>query len=158
MGGDANVWLLDPPDNLDPDGDGFKSEASGWTLRSLNPSGTAPACPHISGVFGKWVYLPNEQVYLGVIDPVAGDVFAYKPSYNTISRTVDLKNLTLSSSIANGCNNVSGAVTLNVAAPAGGYVVLLSDDLASAATPPQYWCPGALTASFSIPRLPCRPT
>jgi hypothetical protein len=88
-GGDANVWLLDPPDNLDPDGDGIKSLASGWTLRALNPSGTGPTIPgSYTGVFGKWVYLPNDQAYLGVIDPVAGDVYVYKPPYNGSSPTV----------------------------------------------------------------------
>ena len=30
--GDAEVWLLHPPVDLDPDGDGIKNEASGWTL------------------------------------------------------------------------------------------------------------------------------
>jgi hypothetical protein len=79
--GDAEVWLLEPPANLDPDGDGIKSEASGWTLRRLTPSGVGPTMPSsYTGVFGKWVYLPEEQAYLGVIDPVAGDVFLYKPS------------------------------------------------------------------------------
>ena len=78
--GDAEVWLLEPPVNLDPDGDGIKSDASGWTLRRLTPSGVGPTMPSsYTGVFGKWVYLPDEQAYLGVIDPVAGDVFLYKP-------------------------------------------------------------------------------
>lgn len=85
--GDAEVWLLEPPDDLDPDGDGIKSEASGWALRRLTPSGVGPAMPaNYTGVFGKWVFLPEEQAYLGVIDPVAGDVFLYKPPKTGIAQ------------------------------------------------------------------------
>ena len=82
-GGNSEVWQLDPPTNLDPDGDGIQSEASGWTLRRIVPAGTGPTLPaNYTGVFGKWVYLPDERAYLGVIDPIAGDVFLYKPTYN----------------------------------------------------------------------------
>ena len=120
-GGDANVWMLDQPDNLDPDGDGIKSLASGWTLRALNPSGTGPTIPSsYTGVFGKWVYLPNDRAYLGVIDPVAGDVYVYKPPYNGSSPTADLNSFSLSSGSTNGCSNVTGTVSLTGPAPAGG--------------------------------------
>ena len=82
-GGNSEVWQLDPPANLDPDGDGIQSEASGWTLRRIVPAGTGPTLPaNYTGVFGKWVYLPEERAYLGVIDPFSGDVFLYKPAYN----------------------------------------------------------------------------
>jgi hypothetical protein len=77
---------LTPPDNLDPDGDGKMSAVDGWTLSLLNPDGLGPSIPgkYYTGVYGKWVYLPDEQAYLGVIDPFSGDVFAYKPSYSTV--------------------------------------------------------------------------
>jgi len=42
--------------------------------------------PHIpttkfdyTGVYGKWLFMEEYNAYLGVIDPVAGDVFLYKP-------------------------------------------------------------------------------
>ena len=82
-GGNSEIWQLDPPANLDPDGDGIQSEASGWALRRIVPAGTGPTLPaNYTGVFGKWVYLPEERAYLGVIDPFSGDVFLYKPAYN----------------------------------------------------------------------------
>lgn len=84
-GGDEKIWLLTPPDNLDPDGDGILSEATGWTLSLLNPDGREPFLPDAyTGVFGKWIYMPEEQAYVGVIDPEAGDVFVYKPAYNAM--------------------------------------------------------------------------
>jgi hypothetical protein len=82
-GGDDEVWLLQPPADMDPDRDGIKNSTGGWTLRRLAPTGQGPTLPaQFTGVFGKWVYLPAERAYLGVIDPDSGDVFLYKPSYS----------------------------------------------------------------------------
>ena len=156
-GGDSFVWLLQPPDNLDPDGDGIKSSNLGWTLSRISPSGVGPTFPSqfFTGVYGKWQYMPAERAYIGVIDSIAGDVFVYKPPYNTSSPIVDLQSFTLSATTANGCSDLSGTVTLTAPAPVGGLEIVLSDDLASA------WVPatvrvlqGALTASFSITTSP----
>ena len=106
-------------------------------------------------MFGKWVYLPNDRAYMGVIDPVAGDVYVYKPPYNGSSPTSDLNSLSLSSSSTNGCSNVTGTVSLTGPAPAGGFEVRLSDNLASAVVPPSVRvAAGAVTAAFSIQVTP----
>ena len=88
-GGDSSVWVLHPPGNLDPDGDGIKDATAGWSLEKITPTGSGPTVPaRFTGVFGKWVYLPAEKAYLGVIDPDSGDVYLYKPAYN-VAPTVD---------------------------------------------------------------------
>ncbi len=88
-GGDSSVWVLHPPGNLDPDGDGIKDATAGWSLEKITPTGSGPTVPaRFTGVFGKWVYLPAEKAYLGVIDPDSGDVYLYKPAYN-VTPTAD---------------------------------------------------------------------
>ena len=87
--GNGDIWFLEAPDTLDPDGDGVQNEADGWILTLIEPSGIGPTLPdQYTGVFGKWNYLAEEQAYLGVIDPIAGDVFAYKPAYVPIPAAV----------------------------------------------------------------------
>jgi hypothetical protein len=75
--GNAAVWLLTPPAVPSPEG---------WTLTRA-PGPTLPDLPHrsdggswFSGILGKWKYVPNHDVYVGVIDPGRGDVWVYKPS------------------------------------------------------------------------------
>jgi len=78
-GGDSDVWALTPPEDLA----NFNED---WTLELL--SGIAegedglPSLADIgtfTGVLGKWKYSEELDVFLGVVDPVKGDVWAYKP-------------------------------------------------------------------------------
>ena len=84
--GSSNVWLLTPPDDLDSNDDGILDVATGWLLELIEVSGPGPKIPDgkfdYTGVFGKWIYMEEYNAYLGVIDPVSGDVFLYKP-YDT---------------------------------------------------------------------------
>ena len=80
--GSSSVWLLTPPDDLDANNDGILDVATGWQLEKIEVSGAGPRIPahgSYTGVFGKWVYMEEYNAFLGVIDPVAGDVFLYKP-------------------------------------------------------------------------------
>jgi hypothetical protein len=77
--GSSNVWLLTPPDDLDSNNDGILDVATGWILRQIMTSGAGPHIPsQYTGVYGKWVYMAEYNAYLGVIDPIAGDVFLFK--------------------------------------------------------------------------------
>jgi hypothetical protein len=75
-GGDE-VWTLTPPEIL---------SASGWTLtrNSLPDGGPVPTTlgtgtTTTTGVLGKWKYIAEQDVFLGVIDYQLGTVWAYKP-------------------------------------------------------------------------------
>lgn len=84
--GSTDVWYLRPPG-----GDGG---ADGWTIERAPPPGL-PGGPQQSdgirfasngkigspfwGVLGKWEYVASHDIFLGVIDPDSGDVWAYKP-------------------------------------------------------------------------------
>ena len=154
--GDQEVWLLQPPSDLDPDGDGIKNRATDWTLRPLSPGGSGPRLPSsYTGVFGKWLYLPDERAYLGVIDPLSGDVFVYKPAYDTGPQPIELASLALSSTSTPGCDTLTGTVALTAAAPAGGIEVVLSDDLDAATVPATVVVPqGSASATFSMAVTP----
>ncbi len=72
--------MLTSPDDLDSNNDGILDVATGWKLEALAVSGAGPHIPSAyTGVFGKWIYMEEYNAFLGVIDPVAGDVFLYKP-------------------------------------------------------------------------------
>jgi len=81
--GDSRLWLLKPPAGFGKDASGYYSDGSGWTLEELDPNGIGPgAVPGgTTGVFGKWLYLPQEKAYMGVMDSISGDVYLYKPGY-----------------------------------------------------------------------------
>jgi hypothetical protein len=148
--GDQNVWLLKPPVDLDPDGDGIMIEATGWTLSQLNPTGTGPTIPSkYTGVYSKWMYLPQERAYVGVINPVTGDVFVYKPP---VRADVAFSGVSLKLGVSEvvGCKSVVGTVKLPAPA-AGDRVVAISDTLAAATTPLSVTIPaGSTFKSFSI--------
>src|SRR6185369_16542301 len=73
--GDKEVWILTPPDVLSP---------NGWTLRQA-PLPTLTEVPvladtgNTTGVFGKWKYIAEQDIFLGVMDQTRGTVWAYKP-------------------------------------------------------------------------------
>jgi hypothetical protein len=150
-GGDQNVWVLRPPDDLDPDGDGILSQATGWTLSPLNPTGAGPTIPaKFTGVYGKWLYLAQENAYVGVIDPYAGDVFVYKPPVNLPGGGGGGLSLTLGVSQIVGCKSVIGTVKLSAPAVTD-RMVTITDTLPAASVPPSVTIPaGATYRSFTV--------
>ncbi len=82
-GGDDDVWALKPLDPGDLDGE--------WTLSLLVDETSADPAPSLEaafpgttqyfrGVLGKWKYSAALDAFLGVVDPMSGDVWAYKPA------------------------------------------------------------------------------
>ena len=52
-----------------------------WVISQLTaPSIFGPTFGPGSGVLGKWDYLPGYDAFIGISDPVAGDVWVYKPT------------------------------------------------------------------------------
>ena len=78
-GGTTDVWALHKPAS--------GVSASGWTLARESLLGqvgpgplllTGPAGT-VGGVLGKWHYAPDLDVFMGLRDAVAGEVWVYKP-------------------------------------------------------------------------------
>jgi len=70
--GSAQVWSLTAPETLG---------ANGWILEPLLAgSSVGPDdLGETKGVLGKWKYVAEQDIFLGVNDPINGDVWAYKP-------------------------------------------------------------------------------
>jgi hypothetical protein len=74
--GHGDVWAMESPDSL---------AREGWTVRRLDGPATPSAdTPDVdasddifTGVLGKWKYIPDLDIFLGVYD--TEDVWAYKP-------------------------------------------------------------------------------
>jgi hypothetical protein len=70
--GDGRVWTLTPPATLG---------AAGWTIvKAPAPTTTVPAEGLGTGILGKWKYIPNLDVFMGLADPVLGNIWVYKPT------------------------------------------------------------------------------
>jgi hypothetical protein len=70
--GDGRVWTLTPPATLG---------AAGWTIvKAPAPTTTVPAEGLGTGILGKWKYIPNLDVFMGLADPVLGNIWIYKPA------------------------------------------------------------------------------
>lgn len=69
--GDGAIWSLAPPTPL---------SASGWEMEQVafNGAGAPPGVVE-NGVLGKWKYIPGFDVFLGLADPIEGQVWIYKP-------------------------------------------------------------------------------
>lgn len=69
--GDGRVWMLEPPATL---------SANGWTVRQQrSPVLAVPNGDFGTGILGKWKYIPNFDVFMGLQDSVQGNVWVYKP-------------------------------------------------------------------------------
>jgi hypothetical protein len=70
--GDGRVWILSQPQPL---------SASGWTIvKAPAPPAPVPAEGVGTGILGKWKYIPNLDVFMGLADPVLGNIWIYKPA------------------------------------------------------------------------------
>ncbi|MCU0962627.1 MAG: hypothetical protein MUF48_21230 [Pirellulaceae bacterium] len=70
--GGSDVWVLDPPDTL---------QQQGWTVTQVLPTGSGPRIPDRwqAGVYGRWNYLPDLGVFLG-LEAKTNDVWIFKPN------------------------------------------------------------------------------
>ena len=69
--GDGRVWTVSPPPILG---------AAGWTIvKASAPTGPVPSESLGTGILGKWKYVPNLDVFMGLADSVQGNIWVYKP-------------------------------------------------------------------------------
>jgi len=70
----ASVWMLEPPSPV---------AGTGWIIRKQPvPVGNTPTPTFegiAGGVLGKWEYAPGLDVFVGLQNPVEGNVWIYKP-------------------------------------------------------------------------------
>ena len=69
--GDGRVWTLTPP---------ATPSAAGWTIvKAPAPAGLVPTESLGTGILGKWKYIPNLDVFMGLADSVLGNIWLYQP-------------------------------------------------------------------------------
>lgn len=69
--GDGRVWTVTPPQTLG---------ASGWSIvKAPLPASAVPTESLGTGILGKWKYVPNLDVFMGLADAVQGNIWVYKP-------------------------------------------------------------------------------
>ena len=69
--GDGRVWALTPPAVASP---------SGWTIvRQPSPTLAKPNGDVGTGILGKWKYISSLDAFIGLQDPVQGNIWIYKP-------------------------------------------------------------------------------
>lgn len=69
--GDGRVWTVTPPPT---------PVATGWTIvKAPLPPSAVPTESLGTGILGKWKYVPNLDVFMGLADAVQGNIWIYKP-------------------------------------------------------------------------------
>ncbi len=69
--GGGRVWTLTPPS---------APTATGWTIvQAPAPAGAVPTESIGTGILGKWKYIENLDVFMGLLDAVQGNIWVYKP-------------------------------------------------------------------------------
>ena len=69
--GDGRVWTVTPPP---------MPVATGWTIVKATPPASAVPTESLgTGILGKWKYVPNLDVFMGLADAVQGNIWLYKP-------------------------------------------------------------------------------
>lgn len=69
--GDGRVWALTPPATL---------SAAGWVItRQRTPVLEVPNGSVGTGILGKWKYVASLDAFVGLQDPVHGNIWIYKP-------------------------------------------------------------------------------
>ena len=107
--GDGRVWTLTAPPT---------ASASGWTIvKAPRPVGLVPTESLGTGILGKWKYIPNLDVFMGLADSVLGNIWLYKP--------VGWVNPTASSG--------NSPPSVSISAPAGGASFTVGTDIAISA-------------------------
>ena len=99
--GGENVYLLKAPTPI---------AALGWTIQKGALVATSvPSTIYGTGILGKWKYIPNLDVFIGLQDSNAGNIWIYKPEgWQQPSGGGNLKPVVSLSSPINGAEFVSG--------------------------------------------------
>ena len=83
-GGEDSVYYVDFEDLISADQTDEPTIRGFFQIEELVPDGMD--IPYdtenqkFTGVFGKWHYMEDKNAYIGVIDPISGDVYLYKSS------------------------------------------------------------------------------
>ena len=83
-GGEDSVYYVDFEDLISADQTDEPAIRGFFQIEELVPDGMD--IPYdtenqkFTGVFGKWHYMEDKNAYIGVIDPISGDVYLYKSS------------------------------------------------------------------------------
>jgi hypothetical protein len=69
--GDGTVWMMTPPATLSP---------NSWVIeKQPMPTGMVPNGNVGTGILGKWKYIPNLDVFMGLQGDIEGNIWLYKP-------------------------------------------------------------------------------
>ena len=69
--GGGRVWMLEPPPTVSP---------AGWRVEEQPaPTSEVPSGDVGAGILGKWKYIPNLDVFLGLQNSIDGNIWLYKP-------------------------------------------------------------------------------
>jgi hypothetical protein len=72
--GDGRIWTLTPPASS-------VVTSAGWTItKAPPPVGLVPNEPVLFSILGKWKYIPNLDVFMGLAGRDAGNIWIYKPA------------------------------------------------------------------------------
>jgi len=113
--GDGRVWSIKPPATLSP---------NGWTItKQPAPLLATPNGDYGTGILGKWKYIDNLDVFMGLQDATQGNIWIYKPVgwKNPSGNLVPPPTVSLTTP-ANGTSFASGApitISANAASPTG---------------------------------------
>lgn len=81
-GGENSIIHIDINDLISRDETNLLNIRGFFRVNRFVPPGMSKpyntAVQKFTGVFGKWHYMEDKNAYIGVIDPVAGDVYLYK--------------------------------------------------------------------------------
>ncbi|HEX8652250.1 MAG TPA: PQQ-dependent sugar dehydrogenase [Pyrinomonadaceae bacterium] len=118
-----------------------------WIDITSSTSGTGSASIHYSIAANTGASTRTGKIHVG------GKTLNITQASQSASPT--LSSIRLSASTVPGCKSLTGTVTLNTPAPAGGVVVTLSDNLAATRLPASVTVPaGAATRTFTITTIP----
>lgn len=117
--GSKDLYLVYPPAQLGREG---------WSVRKITPSGDGPSTAGIlnNGVFGKWNYMADSQAFMGVIDPVNGDIWVYRPDLSLANPS------TIGSKLPTFRANTDGSRKLLLVNPTDAANPIIADDNISA--------------------------
>jgi hypothetical protein len=107
--GGGDVWKLTAPTPL---------ATTGWTMRKVGvPIGAMPTSDTGTGILGKFKYIAQIDAYIALQDPVAGNVWLYKPVRWQRPATTNSPPLVNITSPSSGASFVQGtSVTVTAAA------------------------------------------
>jgi Bacterial Ig domain len=138
--GDGRVWSLIPPTS---------AVATGWTIiKEPVPNNAVPTESIGTGILGKWKYIPNLDVFMGLLDPVQGNIWIYKPVgwVNPLGTVNSSPAVALSEPASGGIFSAGSAITLAATASDADGSIAKVEFFANAAKVGE-----ALSLPYSIP-------